>query len=82
MSTSGFRHGRALRRLVTDLAEGGRYLALGTKHLASQGAGSARRYVVDFAQGLAAKHAPVDLDRATEMAKFTIVAEQAEGAAS
>jgi hypothetical protein len=68
--STGFKHGHALRRLVTEFAEGAQYLALGTKHLASEGAGRARRYVVDFARGLAAKHAPVDLDRAAETASF------------
>lgn len=75
MSTSGFRHGRALRRLITEFGEGAQYMARGTKHLASEGAGSARRYVVDFAQGLATKHPPIDMGRAAEMAAFTIVAE-------
>jgi hypothetical protein len=77
MSTNsvGFVHGVALRRFASQLAEGVHYLVLGTTHLCVEGAKSSQRYVQDLARGLASKYPPIDMERAAQMAKFTIVTE-------
>jgi hypothetical protein len=78
----GFTHGLALRRFASQLAEGAQCFVIGTQHLCVEGAKSSQRYVQDLARGLATKQPPIDMERAAELAAFTIVTEQPKGEAS